>query len=213
MNLPMTVITHNGVTLREIPRWPDYYAGEDGHIYSDKADGQRNGRTPGIRQLKEQTPKKAKGLRKVTLYRADLRYDRRMPDGSVKSCVRPQIRYVHRLIAAAWLAPQPSPQHEIDHIDECRANNRPTNLQWLTKSENSSRWMRNHPEHRLPPPNRWRGTMIPNAKLTDEKVRLLRRLKGVMGSGDAGTLLNVSASTVKRVWRGDGWAHVTDDDE
>lgn len=60
---------------------------------------------------------------------------------------------VHHLIAYAFLGPRPSPLHEIDHIDGGKydkLNNRPENLQWVTKKENMKRF---HAQRtgRLPP--------------------------------------------------------------
>lgn len=43
---------------------------------------------------------------------------------------------VHRIVATAFLGEAPTEQHVVDHIDTNRQNNRPDNLQWLTKLEN-----------------------------------------------------------------------------
>jgi len=43
---------------------------------------------------------------------------------------------VHRVVATAFLGPQPSKDHVVDHIDTNRRNNRPENLRWVTKLEN-----------------------------------------------------------------------------
>lgn len=44
---------------------------------------------------------------------------------------------VHRIVAKAFLGEPPTPQHVVDHIDTNRQNNRPENLRWLTKLENT----------------------------------------------------------------------------
>ncbi|MBP5642973.1 MAG: HNH endonuclease [Bacteroidales bacterium] len=44
---------------------------------------------------------------------------------------------VHRIVATAFHGPARSPQHVVDHIDTNRQNNRPENLHWVTKLENS----------------------------------------------------------------------------
>ena len=42
---------------------------------------------------------------------------------------------VHRLVAKAFLPPPPSDEHtQVMHIDGDRANNRPDNLKWVTRS-------------------------------------------------------------------------------
>ena len=43
---------------------------------------------------------------------------------------------VHRIVAAAFLGPKPSPKLVIDHKDSIRVNNRPENLHYVTRFEN-----------------------------------------------------------------------------
>jgi len=47
---------------------------------------------------------------------------------------------IHRLIATSFLGPTPL---QVDHIDEDRANNKLSNLQYLTPRENSQKAVRN----------------------------------------------------------------------
>lgn len=54
---------------------------------------------------------------------------------------------IHRFITLAWDIKRPrfDIYMEIDHIDDNKINNRPDNLQWLTKSENNQKtWDANH---------------------------------------------------------------------
>lgn len=51
-------------------------------------------------------------------------------DGRIKP------RRIHRLVAAAFLPPRPSPAHEIRHLDGTRINCCDTNLAWGTRSQN-----------------------------------------------------------------------------
>lgn len=44
---------------------------------------------------------------------------------------------VHRIICYAFHGEPPTPQHVVDHIDTNRQNNRPENLRWITKLENT----------------------------------------------------------------------------
>lgn len=64
-------------------------------------------------------------------------------------------KYVHRLVAEAFL-PNPDNLPEVDHIDNNRANNMLSNLQWITHQDNmrkqvSYRRGRSH-THKLRPP-------------------------------------------------------------
>jgi hypothetical protein len=45
-------------------------------------------------------------------------------------------KLVHRLVAKAWL-PNPYLMETIDHIDADKTNNNVSNLQWLTRKENT----------------------------------------------------------------------------
>lgn len=196
----MTEITHQGIRLRPLPHWPDYYAGQDGHIYSDKGKGTK----PSIRCLKEQASKKLKFLRTVTLYHPDHRYDRRMPNGTIKSCVKPAPRYVHRLVASVWLSPQPSPKHGIDHEDGNRGNNRPDNLRWMTAHENIDAYWTNKRASN-------QGERCLWAKLTAEQVLEIRRLDGVMSNLATARQYGVSHHTIRSIWRRKSWRHLPEE--
>ena len=44
--------------------------------------------------------------------------------------------FAHTLVALKYIGKPPSDRHEIDHIDNNKANNHYTNLQWVTHSQN-----------------------------------------------------------------------------
>jgi hypothetical protein len=44
-------------------------------------------------------------------------------------------RFVHRLVAIAFIGDQQSPEHTVDHIDTDTTNNLLSNLRWATKEE------------------------------------------------------------------------------
>lgn len=89
-----------------------------------------------------------------TVFRRDIRSDGR--PYSVKSAtrrsfigkdgyVRVQLklngkvinRTIHNLVALAWIGPPPSENHEINHKNGLRSDNRWKNLEWVTRSENN----------------------------------------------------------------------------
>lgn len=94
--------------MKQIPDFPDYYATEDGQIWSAKRK----------RFLSLKT--KSKGYVKCNLYR---------PDGSVKN-----IR-VHRFIWQTFNGVIPD-GYEINHKNEIRDDNRLENLELVTHREN-----------------------------------------------------------------------------
>lgn len=98
----------NNVEYKEIPGYPDYYAGYDGNIYSSKSD-------------KPLSPTVARnGYLKVNLY--DEEYKKHS-------------KQVHRLIALTWI-PNLENKPEVHHRDEDKTNNTVTNLAWVTSKEN-----------------------------------------------------------------------------
>ena len=44
---------------------------------------------------------------------------------------------IHRIVATAFHGDPPDPKYVVDHIDSNRKNNRPDNLRWLTRLENT----------------------------------------------------------------------------
>lgn len=44
---------------------------------------------------------------------------------------------IHRIVATAFHGEPPNPQYVVDHIDTNRQNNRPENLRWMTRLENT----------------------------------------------------------------------------
>lgn len=50
---------------------------------------------------------------------------------------------IHRLVAEAFIGPQPDPTYQIDHIDGNKANNHVSNLEWVTPKENTNRAIKN----------------------------------------------------------------------
>lgn len=119
------------------------------------------------------------GYLRVTLYK----------DGKTKS------HYVHVLVAKAFV-PNPEGKRQVNHISGDKANNRVENLEWTTGSENQKHAYSTglHPS----------GCNRPNAKLTAEQVREIRR-DCVPGDPERGfkpfaRKFNVSNETIKKVY-------------
>lgn len=68
--------------------------------------------------------------------------------------------YIHRLVAEAFLDEPLDNSLEIDHIDGCKENNKVTNLEWVTRSENTKRAFKN-------------GLKEPNKPSTSIPVRII----------------------------------------
>lgn len=75
---------------------------------------------------------------------------------------------VHRLVAAAFLAPAHT-QETVNHKDGDKQNNQASNLEWATRRENTLHAISNWLGAYSPP--RLYGENHPRHKLTDEAVR------------------------------------------
>ena len=53
-----------------------------------------------------------------------------------KGVDKPRTVFAHTLVALRYIGLPPTPRHEIDHIDNDKANNHYSNLQWVTHSQN-----------------------------------------------------------------------------
>lgn len=76
---------------------------------------------------------------------------------------------VHTLVAITFIGPKPSSKHMVAHWDNNPANNNYENLRWATHIEND----KDKDRHGTRPISLRNG----NAKLSDDKVRKIRRLR------------------------------------
>ena len=79
-----------------------------------------------------------------------------------------RIERVHRLVAQAF-CPNPDGKPFINHIDNDRANNCASNLEWCTQAENLKH-MTDQGRRAAP----WKGKRSPSARLEDDAVLAIR---------------------------------------
>lgn len=109
---------------------------------------------------------------------------------------------VHRLVSDAFLGPK-HPDHETNHKDTNKWNNRLSNLEYLSKSD--------HTKHQVEHGQRSRGEHHYAAKLTEIDVRRIRRL---WASGMKPTAISaqykgrITPDNVSRLVRRESWKHV-----
>lgn len=65
-----------------------------------------------------------------------------MPNGYVRVGLRGKAKYIHRLVAEAFI-PNPSNKPQVNHIDEDKENNTLSNLEWTTVKDNLNHGARN----------------------------------------------------------------------
>ena len=114
---------------------------------------------------------------------------------------------VHRMVAERFIGPAPTPAHEINHKDGDKTNNRAANLEWVTRSQNQI-----HAHHVLgcAVPTTQRGASQWMAKLTDEKIREIRkRREGGEFLKDIAADYGVSMGHVGLICQRKTWAHVS----
>ena len=120
-------------------------------------------------------------------------------------------RYVHRLVAEAFLGSPPTRRHEVDHLDGVRTNNHVSNLEWVTPSNNQLRaWAAGLIPINHRPSIRKVGEQHPRSKLTDADVRFIRSAEGrAMDADVVAARFDTSRMYVLRLRRGLGWTHIS----
>jgi hypothetical protein len=126
-----------------------------------------------------------RGYRRVVLHR------RRQTKG----------RLVHHLVLEAFVGPRPA-GHECNHKDGDKTNNRPSNLEWVTKSGNAHHAVKLG----LWPMNR--GEKARHAKLTAAQVVEIRQLAGTISQDEIAARYGVTQRAISFIVRRETWRHV-----
>lgn len=124
----------------------------------------------------------------------------------VALCVdgKPKLQSIHRLVAAAFIGNCPD-GHQVNHRDGNKLNNVVTNLEYVTRSENIQHGMDNLPRK----PTSLRGTLVPNAKLDEAKVRVIkRRLRAGESQKTIADDYGVVRQVIYGIAKGKGWKWV-----
>jgi hypothetical protein len=107
--------------------------------------------------------------------------------------------YAHRLIWETVNGPIPA-KHYIDHLNGQKGDNRITNLEAVTPSENALRAI----AMGFAPI----GEAKANAKLTEADVLEIRQTVGTVATREWARRLEVNPTVVRAVRQGRGWRHV-----
>ena len=115
---------------------------------------------------------------------------------------RAQPRYIHRIVAEAFLPPRQE-NHEVRHLDGNRLNNHVSNLMWGTRRENVQDTIR----HGRNP----RGESSCLSKLTELDVHVIRYLlnRGASAWAVSG-VFKMSQSAIAYIRDGHHWRHLAE---
>ena len=110
----------------------------------------------------------------------------------------PNYRRVCRLVCETFKGSPPSPQSVVRHLDGSKTNDKQDNLEWGTPQENSNDCLLHG--------TRKKGEDINTAKLTEDKVRTIRKEQGTLTS--IAQKYGVSFGTIGHIKQGRTWKHV-----
>lgn len=115
---------------------------------------------------------------------------------------RQQHRPIHRLVAEAFIGLPPTPNHQINHIDGNKTNNRADNLEWCTVQENQLH------AYAIGLSTPRRGTQHGRAKLSEAQVIEIRGLLGTMPQHAIAAIFNVRQPQIHRIATRKLWGHL-----
>jgi hypothetical protein len=108
----------------------------------------------------------------------------------------------HHVVAAAFLPPQPTPDHQVNHKDGVKTNNCADNLEWVTNQENMDHSWRMGLRSYI-------GENNHTAKLTEDDVKRIIELKGIVKQREIAQEYGVAIGAIKAIHEGVTWKHIT----
>jgi len=169
----LTTYLTNMETWKPIPGWPMYEVSDHGNV-----------RRPNYRSGQTLKPDSNFGYMRVALWKNDKRKHYR----------------IHNLVMLAFVGECPKGL-EVNHIDGNRANNRLTNLEYLTHQENV--------DHARKVLGQYRGERNAIAKLNNDAVQEIRARRAAGEERkDIAARFNITPGTVTDVCNRKTWAHV-----
>lgn len=170
----------NGIEIREIPEYPDYWAGEDGSIWSSK-------------------PRRGSDWNQILPYTTKSGYLRTniWSDGRL-------IRVMaHRLVLLAFSGPLVDGMECLHGPDSTRSNVRASNLRWGTKSENIK-------EKFSSGRNSLKGEKHPQSRFKDIDIKKIREMykSGKFTQKEIGEIYGVSKYCIGDITNRRSWSHV-----
>lgn len=133
----------------------------------------------------------------------------KIQDGYRRVCLslgdRQTLKFVHVLVAEAFLGSRPTPIHQVNHIDGNRQNNAVENLQWATPGENTLHSYR--VLGRIVPESvRWaapKGENGGRAKVTNAEADTISVLRAIgVSAAETADIFGVHPSQISRIARG-----------
>ena len=108
---------------------------------------------------------------------------------------------VHTLVLESFVALRPSANHECNHINAIRHDNRPENLEWVTHKENcrhtSKLGNNKHQDDRKP------------RKFTPEQVKIIREIRALgIGPDKLAALTGTSPGYIYAIVTGKNWNRI-----
>lgn len=107
---------------------------------------------------------------------------------------------VHKLVALAFLGPKPFEKAEVCHLDGNPRNNHFANLKWASHQENEA--------HKFLHGTTPRGERNGCAKLKEDDIRLIRKIRHRHSLSQLGKMFGVEPRAISKICRNERWTHV-----